>query len=320
MTEVRFTGRDHVKGYLALFTVIVMGISTGIFLDTSPIARAQSAGTVCIADTSSAACPITPTPLTGGFGSQIQIAVNVQNSDSFNTFDISVETDLAILYPVSVDLTGSLVHEPRSIATVCVNNVPVQGNCRTGIDGPGIVTVALAAAGYEVVGPASGRLFSIAYDVVGTGFDSPVGFRTGCVNSSNDDFCVTIADSTTGLRVPENLQSTSFNTLGDFALLSDVSGQSASKGSTVSFTIIATSFGDYAGTISLAATVSPATRTPPKLSLSPTSVALTPGSSSTVLLRVSLPRSITVTTYTITVTGTDGVLTNFVFVTLFVKK
>src|SRR6058998_1037729 len=183
-------------------------LSTSIALPALPVSHAQSTGTVCISDISSTSCPSTPPSFTGPLDKPPQFAVNIQNSDRFNAFDISVKTNAGILNPASLDLAGSLIHDPRTIISECVNNQPVIGSCRSGIDDYGVVSLAVTALGYDVEAPASGRLFSITYntgDFVGVlGDSSPIEFQTGCTNTSNNGFCVTITDGTT--TVPETLQ------------------------------------------------------------------------------------------------------------------
>src|SRR2546430_11635525 len=138
-------------------------LSTSIALPALPVGRAQTVGKVCVADISSTSCPSTPPSFPGHLNKPPQFAVNIQNSDRFNAFDISVKTNAGILNPVSLDLAGSLIHDPRTIISECVNNQPVIGSCRSGIDDYGVVSLAVTALGYDVEAPASGRLFSITY-------------------------------------------------------------------------------------------------------------------------------------------------------------
>ena len=308
---------------IALLSIIVMALSTSIALPALPVSRAQTVGTVCIADISSTSCPSTPPSFTGPLDKPPQLAVNIQNSDRFNTFDISVKTNAGILNLVSLDLAGSLIHDPRTIISECVNNQPVIGSCRSGIDDYGVVSLAVTALGYNVEAPASGRLFSIAYstgDFVGVlGDSSPIEFQTGCTNTSNDGFCVTIADSKTGTTVPETLQGASF-TFRDFSLGVSPDFQIIKKGSSPTFTVTLTTVGDYSGTVRLSTSISPITTHPPTSSIVPMTLTLSPGSTSTSTLTVTTTRSTTVGRYVITITGTDGVLTRSASLTLFVEN
>jgi len=280
-------------------------------------------GKVCIADISSTSCPSTPPSFTGPLDKPPQFAVNLQNSDRFNAFDISVKTNAGILNPISLDLTGSLIHDPRTIISECVNNQPVIGSCRSGIDDYGVVSLAVTALGYDVEAPASGRLFSITYntgDFVGIlGDSSPIEYQTGCTNTSNDGLCVTITDGTTGTTVPESLQEATF-TFRDFGLRVSPNFQIIKKGSSPSFTVTLTSVGDYSGTVRLSTSISPITTHTPTPSLDPTTVTLSPGSTSTSILTVTTTRSTTVGRYVITITGTDGILTRTDSLTLFVEN
>ena len=308
--------------YLAL-SIIVAALSTIIAFPALPTSRAQGVGTVCIADISSTSCPSAPPSFTGPLDKEPQFAVNIQNSDSFNAYDISVKTNAGILNPFSVDLTGSLIHDPRTIVSECVNNQPVIGSCRSGIDDYGVVSLAVTALGYNVEAPASGRLFSITYntgDFVGVlGDSSPIEFQTGCANTSNDGSCVTIADGTTRTTVPETLQGATF-TFRDFSLGVSPDFQTIKKGSSPAFTVTLTSVGDYSATVRLSTSIAPITTHAPARSLDPTTVTLSPGSTSTSTLTVTTTRSTTVGRYAITITGTDGVLIRSVSLTLLVEN
>lgn len=308
---------------LALLSIVIAALSASITLPSLPVTHAQTTGTVCIADVSFVSCPDAPASFTAPFGSQVQVAVNIENSDAFNGFDVSVKTNQGILNPVSVDLTGSLIHDPRSILAECINNTPIIGNCKTGIDDYGVVSLAVAALGYDIPAPVTGRLFSITYnqgDFAGVlGETTPIEFQTGCTNTSNNGFCVTIANGTTGTTVPENLQAASF-TFRDFSVRLSSSFDIITKGSTVALTVTLASFGDYSGTINLASSVDPVTRHGPSPTLNPTIATLTAGSTSTSTLTVTTNRSTTVGRYVITITGTDGVLTRSDFLTLFIEN
>lgn len=307
---------------VALLSIIVSALSSSTFLPTLPVSYAQTTGTVCIADISSTSCPAEPASIARPLGQQ-QFAVNIQNSDRFNSFDISVKVDPFVLEPASVDLTGSLIHEPRQIVRECINNHPIIGSCTSGIDDYGIVSLAVTTLGYDIAAPATGRLFSITYNLSPFCCDSsttPINYQTGCANTSNNGFCVTITDPTTGTAVPENLQEASF-TFRDFSLrLSSTNFLIITKGESPTFPITLRSIGDYAGTITLSASVDPIRRHNPSPTLDPTTVTLSPGSTSTSTLTVTTTRSTTVGRYTISVIGTDGVLVRFDRLTLFIEN
>jgi hypothetical protein len=297
-------------------------LSAFALLPALPVSHAQTAGTVCVADVSSTSCPPAPASFTGPLG-QNQFAINIQNSDRFNAFDVSVKTDPFVLEPASIDLTGSLIHDPRQIVRECINNNPVVGSCISGIDDYGIVSLAVTALGYDIEAPASGRLFSITYNTgpffSESGDSTPITFQTGCTNTSNNGFCVTIADGT-GTAVPENLQEATF-TFRDFSVrISPTNFLIISKGEDPTFTLTVTSIGDFAGTITLSTSVDPTRTHPPRPSVNPTSVTLSPGSTSTSTLTVTTTRSTTVGRYVISAIGTDGVLTRFESLTLFIEN
>src|SRR3989442_1929050 len=120
-----------------------------------PVSRAQTVGNVCIANISLTSCTSTPPSFTGPLDKPPQVAVNIQNSDRFNALDISVKTNAGILNPVSLDLAGSLIHDPRTIISQIVNNQPVIGSCRSGIDDYGVVSLAITALRHDVDATAS---------------------------------------------------------------------------------------------------------------------------------------------------------------------
>jgi hypothetical protein len=310
---------------LALLSLFVIALSASTFLSTLPVTHAQSTGTVCIADISSTSCPSAPASFTSPTSQGRQeFAVNIQNSDTFDSFDVSVKVDPFVLTPDTISLTGSLIQDPRQIVRMCINNNSFVGSCRSGIDNYGVVSLAVTALGYAIEAPASGRLFSIAYNpgvfCCEPQFSSTsISYQTGCTETSNNGFCVTIADSATGTAVPENLQEATFSFRDFFLSLSD-NFLIITKGTSPTFTVTLFPFGPYEGTISLTARVSPITRHPPSPSVSPTSVTLSPDSTATSTLTVTTTRSTTVGRYQIAVIGTDGVLTRFTSLELIIES
>src|SRR5713101_1518048 len=120
----------------------------------SPV-HAQLVGTVCIDNATSTSCPTAPPTLTGIVGTNVTVSVNIQGSDTFNGFDISVATNASTLDPLSIDFSASLIHQPLFEAANGVNSTT------------GMARLALVAMGYSVPGPATGNLFRITYKVLG---------------------------------------------------------------------------------------------------------------------------------------------------------
>src|SRR5438128_495985 len=168
---------------------------------------------VCIGPTGSNVCPTSPPAFTHpSFGQTLEIAINVENSSSFNGFDIAIKADPTVLNGTNILLVGDTFLAKGGmvfIASECINGHPVQGNC-TSQDGPGVVHVS-AASNIVVTG---GHLFNVTYHI-GTG-STPIAYQTGCTNTSNDGNCVTIVNA--GTVIPETLQTATYNNAPDFTI------------------------------------------------------------------------------------------------------
>jgi hypothetical protein len=276
----------------------------------SPV-KAQSSGLVCLAASGTTTCPPSPPTFTTPPGQTLAIAVNVQNSPSFNGFDIAVKADPTIINGTSIDTTGDIFLNNGGqlfIVAECINGHPVSGNC-TSQDGLGVAHIA-AASNIMVTG---GHLFNINYAVKGVG-NIPIGYQTGCTGTSNDGFCVTIASA--GTLVPESLQGAIFNNSSpDFTISASPLSQILRKGSSTTFTITVTGLNGFNANVNLQATISPVVARGPTASL-PSSV----GPNSTSTMTVSAQHNTPTGTYTITVTGTSGSLSHSVSVTVTVTK
>ncbi len=263
-------------------------------------------GIICVAPGESVSCPDSPPVFTGTVGSQITVAINVQDSGSLNAFDIQVQADPAVLEPVSNSLEGTLLQNPLVIvdSTDLVN---------------GIARLAVAALNFNTTSPTTGRLFSITYNVVGQ-MGTPISFPTGCDGSSNDSFCVTVANGTQGL-VAENIQTATFGPAQPDFTISASPDALVLTGPSVRSTIELTSVGNFSGTVFLSLLV----LAPPQIefstSLSPTTLTLGPGETATSTLEVfsSFPvqnNTLPAGNFTIVVTGMSGSLSHSVPVTV----
>src|SRR5207247_6159505 len=158
----------------------------------------QSVGLVCIAATGRASCPSTIPSFGGAQGSQLTVSVVLQGSDPIGGFDVFVKTINSMLNPASVDLSGSLITQP-TFTTECVNGVAVQGSCSSPANGLGVVEVStIDASGNNVCSaPCTGLLFSVTYNIVGTGTtDISYPSNAGCASSvSGSDTCALIFDT-----------------------------------------------------------------------------------------------------------------------------
>ena len=102
--------------------------------------------------------------------------------------------------------------------------------------------------------------------------------------------------------------------VGDFSIAASPSSITISKGSSASSTISLMSLGGFTGTISLSVVVSPGSG--PKTMLSGSSVTLTLGGQGSSILDVRAQHKTPIGTYTITVTGTSGLLAHYATITV----
>src|SRR6267143_3302109 len=114
------------------FLALVLSLSSSVFP-----AKAQPNGLVCLADPSTTTCPSSPPTFAGSVGSSLTIAVNIQNSSSFNAFDIRIHADPIIINGTSVSVAGSVLQNPV-VVNECVNGFFMAGACQSS---PGIVNV-----------------------------------------------------------------------------------------------------------------------------------------------------------------------------------
>lgn len=109
-------------------------------------------------------------------GSMLTYQVNVTGMDPFDSWDVSVKSDPAVLNPVSISVANSILGSVFQVAD-CVNGV---GTGCAITDGAGVAHSAAAASSGVPVGGA-GLVFTITYQVMGTGFSflsTPTGLDT----------------------------------------------------------------------------------------------------------------------------------------------
>ncbi len=267
---------------------------------------APMVGVICVAPGESVSCPDSPPVFTGTLGSQLTVAINVQGSDSLNAFDIQVQTDPAVLQPISNSLDGTLL---QNVSVVINSTDPANG----------IARVAATALAFFTTSPTTGRLFSITYNIVGT-TGTPISFPTGCNGSSNNSFCVTVANGGQG-PVPENLQTATFGQAQPDFTISASPDALVLIGPPVRSTIELTSVGNFSATVFLSLLVLAPPQIDLSTSLSPTTLTLAPGETVTSTLEVfsSFPvQNFTspAGNFTIVITGISGSLSHPVSVTV----
>src|SRR6266566_6569779 len=173
----------------ATYTVDVVGSSSGYITKTVTVTVSPEPTLFISPASHSTASP----------GSSLSYDVRVVGMPTFQGFDVSIQTDPAILNPVSVDTSGTMLPSPQVIVE-CINGAGT--NCGAS-DGPGIVHVAIVSLGGQAAG--DGLLFSITYTAVQGDFSivadpNPFGpVAAGATGSTT--ITVTAMDATTSITV-----------------------------------------------------------------------------------------------------------------------
>jgi len=296
---------------LIIFAAAILGLTPGPL----GVVRAALVGKVCIADVSLNFCPPTPTIVSGTKGTPLDVAVNIQGSDTMNGFDIFVKSDTTLVKPISVDLTGTVLGTNTIIFAQCIEII--GSGCGTLLNGPGIVRFAVAELGAVVAAPATGRLFSIRYDVLQNSTGISIGYQTGCSQSSvPQGLCVEIVNA--GVPVSETAQESATPGVGDFTLSGDQT-ITLPRGTEAQGFVNVVSQGGFFGGVSFSISIDPIKKNNPVASLSTGVIFILPGTSATAQLFVSTVLRTHAGTYTITVTGTSGSKSHTLIVTLVVQ-
>src|SRR5712692_9155385 len=285
--------------------VLICYLTVSISLLSSSILPARAASSlVCIGPSGSSICPTSPPAFSNSsYPNRVELAVNVENSSSFNGFDLAIKADPTILNGTSIQFVGDTFLGKGGmvfVASECINGRPVQGNCASQ-DGPGVVHVA-ASSNVLVTG---GHLFNVTYQIIGTGGTS-IAYQTGCTNTSNDGNCVTIVNA--GAVIPENLQAATFSIAPDFAIHSSPSSISTPPSTPGTSTITVTAMNGFTSTVFLTTSSTPGLGA----NVSPHNIT----GSGTSTLTVS---AVNAGNYNVTVTGTSGSLSHSTTVSVVVS-
>jgi hypothetical protein len=275
------------------------------------LAHGQLIGTVCIADPLSTSCPISPLAVSALKGTQLQIAINIQGSDPTNGFDIFVKADPTVLNAVGLDLTNSVLGTNIFTVSKCIGDTGF--GCGSGQNGPGVVEVA-AVSFTSSTSPTTGRLFSITYNVTSSAANVVVGFQAGCTGTSTvANFCITVVN---GGTIDKETVEESTGIPGDFAISVDLP-PTTTRGTIVFGELHVYSLAGFFGSMSLSLSVSPARKTGPIVFLrSDSTVFLQPGTSTRMLFVFETFAVTPPATYTVTVTGTSGLLSRSGFASI----
>jgi hypothetical protein len=147
---------------LAVFSLTILPLAA------LPV-HGQLVGVVCISKTTGAfkdSCSPNPESVRGSPGETLTVAVNVEGSEGFHGFTISVRADARYLNPTSFNLSGTVLESLGSPTVIfsCINGIGTA--CIVDIDGPGVVSLTVQAPqGTSTIAPTSGRLFTITYSV-----------------------------------------------------------------------------------------------------------------------------------------------------------
>jgi hypothetical protein len=286
------------------YTANIVGTSGTISHDITLRIQVTSTpiGKVCLVPSGASSCTLSAAPITGVVGEQVSVSVLIQNSASFDGFDITLLSDHSVLRPVSVDLTGTILPAPFTIGTECVGGVLVQGpNCTLSNSDDTIQFVVLSVSGHTTTSPATGLLFTAIYSVMANTTGTDIGFQTGCLSSSTPPLCINISDGITANPVKETdpIAIFSTSTTPDFGLSADPPALKAPPGSRVTSTVFLTSFNGFNQNVTLSDSILPTT-------------GLTCSLNSTMVNPISETSSLSCDgiggTYSVTVTGTSGKL------------
>lgn len=266
--------------------ILVLAFGSIVALSPHTIPLAHAAGILYVLPSS---VPLQP-------GSSFSVKIQVAGIDPFDGWDIQVQSDPSVINATSLSISGNLLAANYSLlvftVTSCINGV----GCHSPGDGMGVVHSAAAVLGGSNLpkGPSDGLLFTITYQVVGSGTYSQIHILNELItNAPNPNVSVETQDGSYGIPPGQG-----------FSLTVSPKSTSFIIGSNANITINVSSFGNYSGTVDLSLSVSPAGLL---LSLNSTSVTLSPNQSSFAELTAATDSSYQqATQYAITVTGTSS--------------
>ncbi len=288
----------------AVLAVVMVASLLGTFM--LPSANGQFVGLVCLTPASATACPAPPVTVTGSVGSQLMVPVLVQGSDVFNGFDITLKTNHTILIPAGVSLTGSLL-SGGSVVLECVGTVLKAGPGCSSTDTSDTLHLVIVGP-LQATTPVIGLLFSAVFNITGS-TSAVIGYQTGCAHSSVSGTSTCVLLSSGGLGIPmETVQGATYTVAPSptFTMASFPGFLYVTKGSVGNTTITLTSLNGFTGNVALSIAVNSTAKHLPTFSISPSTVMLTAGGSSTALFNVSTKNNADRQAYNVTITATGG--------------
>src|SRR5467141_1831745 len=146
------------------------------------------------------------------------------------------------------------------------------------------------------------------------------GSSTLSVSSSNPGTYTVTVTGTSGSLSHSTIVTVSISSSADFSIGANPTSFTLQRGSSSISTITVTSLNGFTGTVTLTDSISPATSSPPVVSLSSSSLTLSSGGSATSTLSITTSASTTPGTYTILVMGASGSLSHSVSLPLTVSQ
>jgi hypothetical protein len=257
----------------------------------------------------------------GSVGSQLRVAVFIQNSAPLNGFDITVLATHTVLQPSGVNLTGTVMLPPLNIVSECIAGVQkISGGypCTASADTMEVAVYSCTTCGLTS-NPTTGLLFTAIYNVVSPTPGTPIGFQTGCYTSSVSGTSTCVAVANGGVPpVPETAQTATFTAPSEFTLSASPTTLTIPRGSSSTCTITVSGLSGFTGTVTLSANVAPAVHHSPTASFNPTSVTLTSSPASSILTVNT--KATPIGSYIVTITGTSGTQTAAVQITVNVTR
>jgi hypothetical protein len=242
------------------------------------------------------------------------VNVLVNSSDLLNGFDITLLTNRTVLKPAGVSILNTVLPGTPTELLKCIGGVKLgSGPCSSNDNTNTLHYSVQAGQGQATTPPTTGLLFTAIYNVTAISTNTPITFQTGCTATSvPGGICVKISNGSTS-TVPETAQTAKFSNAqtGYFDIEANVGSLHVSQGdfdATTAFLTL-TSLNNFGGTtgstVNLSALSSP---TGPIVTVSPTSVILTAGSTTFVNINVTVPKTILPGTYLLNFTGISGTL------------
>lgn len=229
--------------------------------------------------------------------STFTVQVKVSGMDSFDGWDISVISDPTVINATSLVITGNIFAANTTGHVLeyahCVNTNTASG-CRQ-TDGPGVVESAVRDIGLPTGSPSSGLLFSITYQVVGTGPYSPISMPLGTDQITSGSFSVNHTDgpSSYGIQL-----------LPDFTVASKYPLVTVFPGYSNTSQITLTSVQGFTGIVNLTA---PSPSNNITTVLDPTQVTVPPNGQADVILNITAFSDATPSVYpSFKLTGVSG--------------